>query len=159
LREFHSYGYYRLGLIKASILAIVLLISSMATNACQGRATDAIAPTPHDTTGPTFNRITTSSKSFSIECVPTSVTVTANIVDQSGIKRVVFFHRIESEPSYTAVNMNASGDEYSATVKGSDVPGRGWGGWEFYITAEDLAGNESQSTLDRSVEMLLCVSS
>lgn len=131
----------------------------MAAAACRGKEKDKITPTSHDTTGPTFNRITTSSKSFSIDCVPTSVTVTAKVIDPSGIKRVVLFYRVEGDQAYTAVDMSAAGDEYSVTVKGSDVPGKGYGVWEFYITAENLVGTQSQSALDRSVELLLCVSS
>ena len=116
-------------------------------------------PMPHDTTGPIFNRITTSSKTFSIDCVPTSVTVTAKITDPSGIKRVVLYSRVGTDQAYTAADMEGSGDEYRATVNAVDMPGKGYGIWEFYITAEDLAGHQSQSPLDQSVEMLLCVSS
>ena len=113
---------------------------------------------PQDTDGPIFNRITTSSKSFSIDCVPTSVTVTASITAPSGIKRVVLHSRLDTDQAYTALDMNAAGDEYQETVKAADMPGKGYGVWEFYITAEDLAGNQSRTPLDRSVEMLLCVS-
>lgn len=113
---------------------------------------------PHKTPGPIFNRITTSSKSFSIDCVPTSITVTASITDPAGLKRVVLHSRLGTDQPYTDTDMNAEGDDYQGTVKAVDVPGKGHGVWEFYITAEDLAGHQSQSPLDRSVEMLLCVS-
>lgn len=160
MQEINSHAHYRLGLVTASILAIVLLISAMATDACQERATDTMAPIPHDATGPTFNRITTSSKSFSIECAPTSVTVTANVTDQSGIKRVSLLYRVGTDGPYTSVDMGYSNGEYRVTVNGADIPhGKTYGVWEFYITAEDRAGNQSQSSLDRSVEMLLCVNS
>jgi hypothetical protein len=57
------------------------------------------------------------------------------------------------------MDMGYSTGEYRVTVKGADIPqGKRDGVWEFYITAEDQAGNQSQSTLDRSVELLLCVS-
>jgi hypothetical protein len=131
----------------------------MAISACQGRATVPIPPMPQNTAGPIFNRITTSSKSFSIDCVPTSVTVTASITAPSGIKRVVLHSRVGTDQAYAATEMNATGDEYQVTVKAVDMPGKGHGTWEFYITAEDVAGHQSQSPLDRSVEMLLCVSS
>lgn len=112
-----------------------------------------------NTTGPRFDRITTSSKSFSIDCVPTSVTVTASITAPAGLKRVVLYSRVGSDQDHTATDMQGEGNEFRATVKAVDMPGKGYGVWEFYITAEDLAGNQSQSQLDRSVEMLLCVSS
>jgi hypothetical protein len=132
----------------------------MATDACQGRATDMIVPTPHDATGPAFNRITTSSKSFSIECVPTSVTVSANVTDQSGIKRVSLAYRVGTDGPYTFVEMGYSKGEYHVTLTGADVSQeKRYGVWEFYLTAEDRAGNQSQSPVDRSVEILLCVSS
>jgi len=119
-----------------------------------------VVPTPHDAAGPAFHRITTSSKSFSVECFPTSVTVTANVADPSGIKRVSLVYRVGTAGLYTSVDMGYSNGEYRVTVKGADVPyGKRYGVWEFYITAEDLVGNQSQSTLDRSVEMLACVSS
>ena len=160
LREIRSHAYDRLGLVKASILAIVLLIAAMATDACQERATDMTIPAPQDVTGPTFNRITTSSKSFSVECAPTSITVTANVTAQSGIKRVSLVYRVGTDEPYTFVDMGYSNGEYRVTVNGADAPyGKRYGVWEFYITAEDGVGNQSQSTLDRSVEMLACVGS
>jgi hypothetical protein len=139
--------------------AMAILMAVMAISACQGRATVPITPIPQNTDGPIFHRITTSSKSFSIDCVPTSVTVTASITAPSGIKRVVLHSRVGTDQAYTALEMNAAGDDYQENVKALDVPGKGYGVWEFYITAEDLAGNQSQTPLDRSVEMLQCVSS
>jgi hypothetical protein len=114
---------------------------------------------PHDTTAPIFNRITTSSKTFSIDCVPTSVTVTARITSPSGIKRVVLYSRVGTDQAYTPTGMEGTRDEYRATVNAVDMLGKGYGIWEFYITAEDLAGQQSKSSLDQSVEMLMCVSS
>jgi len=137
---------------------MAVLLPVIAISACQGKARGPIPPTPQNTAGPVFNRITTSSKSFSIDCVPTSVTVTASLRAPSGIKRVVLHSRVGTDQAYTAREMNAAGDEYQATVKAADMPGTGHGIWEFYITAEDLAGNQSQSPLDESVEMLMCVS-
>jgi hypothetical protein len=131
----------------------------MAISACQGSATVPITPMSPKPAGPIFSRVTTSSKSFSIDCIPTSVTVTASIGAPSGLKRVVLYSRVSTDQVYTATEMNVAGDEYQVTVKAVDMPGKGYGVWEFYITAEDLAGNQSQSPLDRSVEMLLCVSS
>ena len=137
---------------------MALLIPILAIRACQGKAAVPVQPRSHATAGPVFQRITTSSRSFSIDCVPTSVTVTARLTAPSGIKRVVLHSRVGPDQSYTALDMNAAGAEYQATVKAVDMPGMGHGIWEFYITAEDLAGNQSQSPLDQSVEMLMCVS-
>jgi hypothetical protein len=148
----------RLGVVKICIPVIAVLIPVIAITACQGRATVPIPPMPQSTDGPNFHRITTSSKSFSIDCVPTSITVNASVTAPSGIKRVVLHSRVGTDQAYTAWDMNASGDEYQATVKAVDMPGTGYGVWEFYITAEDLAGHQSQSPLDKSVEMLMCVS-
>jgi hypothetical protein len=53
--------------------------------------------------------------------------------------------------------MKLVGNKYSATVKALDTPGGEYGVWEFYITAEDKAGNKSQSPLDTSVQLLACV--
>lgn len=148
----------RLGVVKTCIPVMAILMAVMAISACQGRATGPTPPMPQDTDGPVFNRITTSSKTFSIDCVPTSVTVTASITAPSGVKRVVLHSRVGTDQAYTALDMNAAGDQYQATVKAVDMTGTGHGVWEFYITAEDLAGNHSQSPLDKSVEMLMCVS-
>jgi hypothetical protein len=158
LRESHSHGEIWLGVVKACILARAILIPVVGISACQGTATVPTAPMSDNATGPTFKHVTTSSKSFSIDCVPTSVTVTASITAPSGIKRVVLHSRVGTDQAYTARDMSAAGDDYQETVKAADMPGKGYGVWEFYITAEDLAGNQSQTPLDRSVEMLQCVS-
>jgi hypothetical protein len=158
LQEFHSRRVIRLGVVKACILATATLIPVIGISACQGRATVHMTPMPQNTASPIFNRITTSSKSFSIDCVPTSVTVTAGITAPLGIKRVVLHSRVGTDQAYTATDMKGAGDEYSATVKAADMLGKGYGVWEFYISAEDLAGNKSQTPLDSSVEMLPCVS-
>jgi hypothetical protein len=112
-----------------------------------------------NTTGPTFNRIETSGKSFSKDCVPTSIAVTSNITDPSGVTRALLWYRVGTDQPYTSVNMVRSGTDYSASVKALDVPGRGYGVLEFYISAEDGAGHQNQSPLDTSVQLLLCVSS
>lgn len=117
-----------------------------------------VTPTPADTSGPTFNQISTSTRSFSKDCVPTSITVTSNISDPAGVRRAVLWYRVGTDQQYTPVDMTRSGSSYSATVKALDVPGKGYGVWEFYLTAEDGAGNQSQSPHDASVELLLCVS-
>ncbi len=117
------------------------------------------SPTPADTVGPAFNRITTSSTGFAkFDCTPTSITVTANLTDPSGVAHVVLWYRVGADQPFTPVGVEFLGDdEYSKTVKGTDVPGSEYGPWEFYITAEDGAGNMSQSSVDTSVSLLPCV--
>jgi hypothetical protein len=85
--------------------------------------------------------------------------VTSDITDPSGVTRAVLWYRVGTDQPYTALDMTPSGSQYSVTVEALDVPGKGYGLLEFYITAEDGAGNMSQSPLDTSVELLLCVSS
>ena len=116
------------------------------------------ASTSGDSVGPTITQITTSAQSFSIDCPPTSITVTAQITDTSGVIRAVLWYRVDTEQPYTSKNMDVSNNIYSATVKGIDLPAGPYGALEFYITAEDLAGNTSQSPLDQSVQFLPCVS-
>jgi hypothetical protein len=135
------------------ILGRLTLICAIFLIACESRSMT------QDTTGPTIDRIKTSGKSFSKDCVPTSITVTSSIADASGVRRAVLWYRVGADQPYTPVDMTPSGKDYSVTVKALDVPGKGYGVLEFYITAENGAGNQSQSLLDTSVEMLLCVSS
>jgi hypothetical protein len=158
LQDFHSQQVIRLGVVKAWFPVMAILIPVMGISACQGRATVPTPPISDNATGPTFKHVTTSSKSFSIDCVPTSITVTTSLTAPAGVKRVVLHARVGTDQAYTALDMNAAGDEYQGTIKAVDMPGKGYGVWEFYITAEDLAGNQSQTPLDRSVEMLQCVS-
>src|SRR5689334_10108617 len=101
-----------------------------AMTACQARAAVPISPMPTTPASPIFNRITTSSKSFSIDCVPTSVTVTTRLIAPAGLKRVVLYARVGTDQPYTALDMNAAGNEYQVTVKAADMPGKGYGTWE-----------------------------
>jgi hypothetical protein len=50
-----------------------------------------------------------------------------------------------------------SGDLYKGTIVGLEIPGGEYGVLEFYIVAEDQAGNQSKSPVDESVQMLPCV--
>ena len=138
--------------IRILILGTLALSCVLPLAACDNESTT------QDSTGPTINGIKTSGKSFSKDCVPTSITVTSNIMSATGITRAVLWYRVGTDQPYTPVNMIPSGSEYSVTVQALDVPGKGYGVWEFYITAEDGAGKRHQSPLDTSVEMLLCVS-
>ena len=111
-----------------------------------------------DRTGPIIENIITSSKGFSIDCVPTSITVTASLTDTSEITHVLLWYRVQTNQPYIVVKMEpATENEYSATVQALDLPVGEHGTWEFNITAEDEAGHQSQSPLDRSVQLLPCV--
>ena len=116
-------------------------------------------PTPGDTSGPVFERITTSSKVFAIsDCTPTTITVTAHISDPSGVRRVALWYRVGDSRSFTPVDVDdLGGGTYAVTVKGTDMLGLGYGVWAFYLTAEDGVGNKSQSPVDTSVQLLPCV--
>ncbi len=114
---------------------------------------------PADKAGPMIDNITTSSKSFSIDCTPISVTVTARITDPSGIAGAQLWYRVGNDRPYASLDMaGLSGSDFSATVKGLDLPVGEYGLWEFYITAVDKAGNRNRSGPDSSVQFLPCVS-
>src|SRR6266498_1879345 len=134
------------------ISILVVLVSASAMVACES------AMAARDVTGPSIDHIETSTKVMAkSDCSITSVTVTADITDQSGIKQVALWYRIGADQPYTPVDMSFTGGKYSVTVKALDVPGGKYGIWEFYITAQDKAGNQSQSPLDTSVQLLACV--
>ncbi|HXQ39085.1 MAG TPA: hypothetical protein VN843_34115, partial [Anaerolineales bacterium] len=99
--------------MKQGIFATVILIFAMVMVACGGREKLMVAPTPQDAPGPIFNHITTSSNGFSIDCIPTSVTITANITNSSGITRAVLWYRVGADQAYTPVDMDqVSGNNY-----------------------------------------------
>ena len=83
--------------------------------------------------------------------------VTAEVKDESGVKQVTLWYRVGSDQKYTPVNLSLIANKYSVTVKALDTPGGEYGTWEFYITADDAVGNQSQSPLDTSVQLLACV--
>ncbi len=118
-------------------------------------------PTPGDTDGPSFNRIVASTSVFyrvvGAGCEPTSVTVTANVSDPSGVANVLLWYRVGASGPYTGAAMDwLAGDDYRVTVNGADVPGSNYGVWEFYVTAQDGAGNPGQSALNTDVSLNLC---
>ncbi len=123
------------------------------------RTVPPASPTPADTVGPAFNSITTSSAGFArFDCTPTSITVTVSITDPSGVAQVVLWYRVGADQPFTPVGVEFLGnDKYSATVKGTDVPGSEYGPWEFYIVAKDGADNVSQSPINTDVSLLPCV--
>ena len=135
---------------------LMVLFSASAAGACQAQS----AAAARDISGPRIEHIETSAKFLAkSDCMNTSETVTADITDESGIKSATLWYRVGTDQKYTPVNMNSQGSRYSLTVKALDAPGGEYGTWEFYITAEDQAGNKSQTPLDTSVQLLPCVAS
>ena len=111
-----------------------------------------------DHTGPVISDISTSDKVVVIsDCLTTSVTITAKVTDASNIKSVLLWYRVGSDQPFASSNMNLKDDIWAAKVKGADLQGHGYGAMEFYITAEDEAGNKSESPHDDSVQFLPCV--
>jgi hypothetical protein len=47
---------------------------------------------------------------------------------------------------------------YEASLQGTEFLGKGYGTLEFYVQAEDSAGNVSKSPGDQNVQFLPCVS-
>jgi hypothetical protein len=141
-----------LGYKKTTAFILLACIGVFTLSACKA------VSTAQDSAGPTITEITTSNQSFSIDCPPTSITVTANITDTSVIKRATLWYRVGSDQPYSSKTMDASNHTYSATVKGIELPPEPYGAWEFYITAEDMAGNSNKSSVDNNVQFLPCVS-
>ena len=112
-----------------------------------------------DTTSPTIENITTSSKVLvKSDCMPTTLTVTANITDNTRIESATLWYRIGADQNFASTKMKPdSSDLYHATIAGLDIPGGEYGVLEFYIVAEDQVGNQSKSLVDESVQMLPCV--
>ena len=128
----------------------LLLISILASAAC-GRL-------QRDSSGPIISDIATSDKVVVIsDCLSTSVTITAKVTDASNVKSVVLWYHVGSDQPFASSKMELQKGSYTATVKGSNLQGHGYGAMEFYITAEDEAGNSSKSPLDNSIQFLPCV--
>jgi len=137
---------------KTSLFFTLACVWAVTISAC------GVASKPQDSAGPTIAQITASSQGFSIDCPPTSITITANITDTLGVKQATLWYRVGSDQPYMSKNMDASNHSYTATVKGIELPPGPYGAWEFYITAENTAGNSSKSPIDSSVQFLPCVS-
>ena len=112
-----------------------------------------------DTTSPLIEHVTTSSKVFvKSDCMPTTLTVAANITDDNKIESATLWYRVGADQKFSSTNMKLdSGDLYNATIVGLEIPGGEYGVLEFYILAEDQAGNQNKSPVDESVQMLPCV--
>ena len=52
---------------------------------------------------------------------------------------------------------HTSENNYSATVKALDLPVGRYGTLEFYIDAEDVAGDHAKSEINAAVQLLACV--
>jgi hypothetical protein len=131
-------------------VSMLIFIASLALAACDGIRGD------HP--GPAISDISTSGKVLVIsDCLATSVTITAKVTDASSITSVLLWYRVGSDRPYTSASMDALGDLYTASVKGSDLQGDGYGTMEFYITAQDGEGNAGKSPLDKSIQFLPCV--
>ena len=140
------------GYKKTSAFVMLACVGAVTITAC------GAAATLHNTGGPTIAQVTTSNQSFSIDCPPTFITVTAQITDTIGVTRAALWNRVDTDQPYTSKNMDAANDSYSATIQGIDLPAGPYGALEFYITAENAVGNTSQSPLDQSIQFLPCVS-
>lgn len=112
-----------------------------------------------DKTGPVIEDIRTSSKVLAkSDCIPTSLTVTANIKDSTGVASATMWYRVGEDQEFAPAVMAQMGhDRFVATVKALDIPGGEYGIFEFYILAQDPLGNQTKSLPDKSVELLRCV--
>jgi len=119
--------------------------------------TSTFTPTPIDRSGPSINRVVPSASVFyrTSGCGPTSINVTANINDPSGVTNVRLRYRLGTSGAFANTPMNSiGGNDYRATVNASDVSGVGT--LQFYVTAQDGAGNSTQSATS-SVSLAACV--
>ena len=112
-----------------------------------------------DQAGPIIKNITPSSKTLAkSDCVPTSLTITGDITDSSGVQSAILWYRVGADQSFTPVDMtHANDDQFTVSIKGLDIPGGDYGDLEFYIVASDKVGNQTKSPTDKSVQLLPCV--
>jgi len=113
-----------------------------------------------DKSAPVITNITTSNKFLAkSDCANTSLTVTATIIDDVKVKSVMLRYRVGSDQQFTSMPMQSeSQNQYDAVIITLEIPGGEYGPVEFSITAEDEAGNQSESVVDDSVQLLPCVS-
>lgn len=110
-------------------------------------------------TGPTIENINTSSKVLAkSDCIPTSLTITGDVKDSDGVENVTLWYRVGQDQDFASTAMTpANNNQYTATIKALDIPGGEYGVFEFYIAAQDKAGNQAKSSIDKSVELTRCV--
>lgn len=128
---------------------LILLVFLLLSNGCSQK----------DQKAPRITDIKTSAKFLAkSDCLNTSLIVTAAIYDDLKVKSANLWYRIGQDQKFTSAPMNQkAGDIFRATVIALDIPGGEYGTLEFYITAEDNAGNQTKSQLDTSVQLLPCV--
>ena len=136
--------------MKPRMLINFIFIAALLLPACGKVSSDHAAPIISD--------ISSTGKVLVIsDCLSTSVTITAKVTDASKIASVHLWYRVGSDQSYLSTVMELRDGLYTASVKGADLQGNGYGAMEFYITAQDGAGNSSKSPLDNSIQFLPCV--
>ncbi len=131
-----------------SLLLIFILLAVL--TACKGLSKDH--------TGPAITNIQNSGNVLVIsDCAGTSVTISANVTDPSGVKKVSLWYRTGDEQQFSMITMEQKEGSYRATLNGPDFLGRPYGTLEFYITAEDGMGNTTKSPANQSIQFLPCV--
>ena len=111
-----------------------------------------------DQTGPSISDIQTSGNVLVIsDCSGTSVEISAKVADPSGVEKVLLWDRTSTDQQYISTDMELKQGVYQVDLNGPDFLGRPYGTLEFYITAEDEAGNLSKSPVNQSVQFLPCV--
>ena len=76
------------------------------------------------------------------------IAVSTQITDgSSGVQDAVLYYRKGGEPAFSSVNLDATGDVYSATVDGAFVNSAGF---EYYVEARDNSDNTSRSPVSGS---------
>jgi len=136
--------------MKNLIHIMSLLVILVGLSACGNSSSDR--------TGPEISDVTTSGNVLVIsDCAGTSATITAKVTDSSGVKNVFFWYRVSDQP-FISREMTLKDGVYEVSVQGSEFLGKGYGTLEFYIQAEDGAGNVSKSAIDQSIQFLPCVS-
>jgi hypothetical protein len=129
------------------VAALIVLVSSCSGAPASGK------------TGPTIENIHTSSKVLAkSDCIPTSITITADITDSEGVESVTLWYRVGQDQDFTSTAMIlANRNHYVTAIKALDIPGGEYGVFEFYIAAQDKAGDQAKSPIDKSVELTRCV--
>jgi len=122
-----------------------------------------------DTTVPTV-RTTVSTKLFyegGDTCGPQSVTITANVVDPSGVADVTLFYRVlppgsisSSLPWQHGAMTSVGGGKYQLSLSSDTLPPPPLDGQtetlQFYVVAHDGLGNMTQTQADNSVKLKYC---
>jgi hypothetical protein len=129
---------------------IILSICIIVTSGCNHKNDQA----------PRISDIKTSSKVLAkSDCLNTTETITANITDNTHVTSAAVWYRIGQDQKFTSAAMKReAGDTFDATIIALQIPGGEYGTLEFYIVAEDEAGNQTRSPVDTSVQLLACVS-